>query len=343
MKYIDLRSDTVTWPTEEMRQAMAEAPVGDDVYQDDPTINELQNYAASLAGKEAALFVPSGTFGNQLALFTHCRRGQEVVLDDDCHIVQHEAGAASIIAGVQLRTVTSKDSFLNSKDFEAKIRIGSDIHEPTTGLICIENARANGKVQPLSFMEEIKYISNMYHVPIHLDGARLFNAATFLNVPATEITKQVDSVMFCLSKGLCSPVGSILAGSAAFIEKARWNRKIMGGGMRQAGCLAAAGLISLRKMRLRLNEDHETALYLANELAKIPELEIDPLQVEINMVFFRFKGNTINPEALTEFMLEQEIFIGDADPKGNFRFVTHYWIHKEHIDKVIDTIKKFLA
>lgn len=343
MKYIDLRSDTVTWPTEEMREAMAVAAVGDDVYEDDPTINELQNYAASLVSKEAALFVPSGTFGNQLALFTHCKRGQEVVLDDDCHIVQHEAGASSIIAGVQFRTVTSKDSFLDPKDFEAKIRTGSDIHEPTTGLICIENARSNGKVQPLSFMEEIKYISNMNHVPVHLDGARLFNAATFLNVPAAEITKHVDSVMFCLSKGLCSPVGSILAGSAAFIKKARWNRKIMGGGMRQAGCLAAAGLISLRKMRLRLNEDHENALYLANELAKIPEIEIDPVQVQINMVFFKFKGNTIDPESFTEFMKEKEILIGDADPKGNLRFVTHYWIQKEHVNKVIAAIKEFLA
>jgi L-threonine aldolase (EC 4.1.2.5) len=240
MDHIDLRSDTVTWPTDAMRRAMAEAPVGDDVYGDDPTINELERLAADMTGKEAALFVPSGTFGNQLSLFTWCPRGSEVILGEQCHIIQHEAGAASVIAGVQTRPIFAPAGILPPEAIEERIR-GNDIHFPPTSLVCLENAHSSGRVVPLSYMREVADLAHRHGLPVHLDGARLFNAATALGVDATEIAGTVDSVMFCLSKGLCAPVGSMLAGPRDFVEKARRKRKIMGGGMRQAGVLAAAG------------------------------------------------------------------------------------------------------
>jgi len=242
VNYIDVRSDTVTWPTEAMRVAMASAPVGDDVYGDDPTMNELERLAAEMTGKEAAIFVPSGTFGNQLALFTWCPRGSEVILGEQCHIVQHEAGAASVIAGVQTRTIFAPNGILPVDEIEARIR-GDDIHYPSTTLICLENAHSSGRVISLDSMKEVAALAKRYGLPIHLDGARLFNAAIALGVRAADIAAHVDSVMFCLSKGLCAPIGSMLAGPRDFIEKARRKRKIMGGGMRQAGILAAAGLI----------------------------------------------------------------------------------------------------
>jgi len=286
MNYIDLRSDTVTWPTEAMRKAMAQAPVGDDVYGDDPTVNELERLAAEMTGKEAALFVPSGTFGNQLSLFTWCPRGSEVILGEQCHIIQHEAGAASVIAGVQTRPIFAPDGILPLETIEERIR-GNDIHYPPTSLICIENAHSSGRVIPLSYMKEVAQLAHAHGLPVHLDGARLFNAAVSMGVSAIEISSMVDSVMFCLSKGLCAPVGSMLAGSREFIEKARRRRKIMGGGMRQVGVLAAAGLIALKDMTRRLAEDHENAHYLASQLAWIPGIEVEKEALDINMVFFK--------------------------------------------------------
>ncbi|MGI5173607.1 low-specificity L-threonine aldolase [Treponema sp. OMZ 840] len=345
MPCIDVRSDTVTWPTSAMRKAVSEARVGDDVYGEDPTVKELEQYGASLAGKEAALFVPSGTFANQLALFTHCPRGSEVVLDDGCHIVRYEAGASAVIAGVQLRTVekNKKTLIADPKDFEAKVRTAQDLHEPQTALICLENATSSGRVLPLSFMQSIKYISNRHHVPVHMDGARIFNAAAALHTEAAQISAYTDSLMFCLSKGLCAPCGSLLAGSSEFIERARYNRKIMGGAMRQSGMLAAAGLIALKEMRLRLAEDHENARFLAEELAKLEEIEIDPGKTEINMVFFKFAGNKINPDAFTEFMAEKHILTGHPASDGTIRMLTHYWIKRKHIEKIVGAVKEFLA
>ena len=343
MNFIDLRSDTVTWPTDEMRKAMAEAAVGDDVYGDDPTVYELEQYGASITGKEAALFVPSGTFGNQLALFTHCNRGDEVILDENCHIVQHEAGASGIIAGVQLRTIPSDKGQIAPEEFIRRIRHTDDIHEPKTGLICLENTHSSGKVLSLEFMREMKYISTRHHVPIHLDGARIFNAAASLGVSAVDIAENVDSVMFCLSKGLCAPVGSLLSGSKEFIDKARRNRKIMGGGMRQSGVLAAAGLIALKTMRLRLQHDHETAFYLASCLTLLPEIEIDVMDVQTNMVYFRFKDYEYEPEAFCEFFKSRGICVNGPDRNGNIRLVTHYWIEKEHIDKFVEALKEFVT
>lgn len=342
MNVIDLRSDTVTWPTEQMREAMKNALVGDDGYAEDPTTVELESYAASLTGKEAALFVPSGTFGNQLALFTHCKRGQEVVLDDSCHIVQHEAGASSIIAGVQLRTISALGPVLDPDEYASRIRVNKDIHEPETGLLCLENAHSLGSILPLSFMEQMKYVSSRHHVPIHLDGARLFNASIKLNVQAVEITKYADSVMVCLSKGLCAPAGSFLAGTASFIEKARANRKIMGGGMRQTGILTAAGLVALKEMRTRLSIDHNNADYLANELSQFEQIDIDLSRRDINMVFFSFKNLSVDPDGITDFFKSNGILINKNDSKGVFRLVTHYWIERKDIDTFIQVMGKFL-
>jgi threonine aldolase len=344
MNNIDLRSDTVTWPTPGMREAMANAAVGDDVYGDDPTVRELEAYAASLAGKEAALFVPSGTFGNQLALFTHCPRGSEVILDEQCHIVQHEAGAASVIAGVQLRTIDCSGGMLNADLVQKRVRSGDDIHEPKTSLICIENAHSSGKVIKIETMEGIRRCADRNHIPVHLDGARLFNAAASLGVQAKDITQYVDSVMFCLSKGLCAPVGSILAGNRKFIEEARRKRKLMGGGLRQAGILAAAGLIALKEMRLRLDEDHANAKRLAAKLAEIPGIIIDQSSVEINMVFFGHEKNAvIDSEAFVEFMRGKGILINTCDPSRTYRFVTHNWITRDNVDAIANAVREFYA
>lgn len=340
--FIDLRSDTVTKQPEFMKEAMFKAEVGDDVYGDDPTIIKLENLAAEIIGKEAALFVPSGTFGNQLALFTHCKRGSEVILADSNHIIAHEVGASSIIAGVQLRSIDSNNGVIKTNEIEKRIRFeDEDIHFPSTSLICVENAHSSGNVLSLGEMDEIYTVAKKYNLPVHLDGARVFNAAASLNVDVREITKYCDSIMFCLSKGLCAPVGSILAGSKEFIAKARKKRKLMGGGLRQAGFLAAAGIVALNDMTKRLNEDHENAKLLASELNKLPEINVNLDNVKINMVFFSFKDNSIDTKNLVKFFLENNIKINDAE-NGLMRFVTHYWVTKEDIYRIIHTMKDFL-
>lgn len=339
MRYIDLRSDTVTMPTQKMRDAMYHAEVGDDVYADDPTVRELEEYAANLVGKEAALFVPSGTFGNQLALFTHCIRGDEVILGDDCHIVAHEVGAAAVIAGVQLRTLKSNKGELDPEEIASKIR-GEDIHFPRTGLICLENAHSNGRVIPLRNMREIHGIAQQQGIPVHLDGARLFNAAAYLGVEAAELTRCCDSVMFCLSKGLCAPVGSILAANKEFIDKARKGRKLMGGGLRQAGFLAAAGLIALKEMIQRLPEDHDNARLLGEELAKIPGIKVNLEDLHINMVFFDMSGTGCNTDGLVQEFFKKGIKINPAE-NGRMRFVTNYWVQREDIYTVVEAVRNY--
>ena len=347
MKYIDLRSDTVTWPTDEMRKAMAEAEVGDDVYEDDPTMNELTRRAAELVGKEAALFVPSGTLGNQLALFTWCPRGSEVLLGEQCHIIQHEAGAASVIAGVQTRPIPAPEGKIPLEALESRIR-GNDIHFPPTSLVCLENAHSSGRVLPLEYMREVAGLAHAHGLHVHLDGARLFNAATALAAPtgapvwatAAQLASCADSVMFCLSKGLCAPVGSMLAGPADFIAQARRKRKIMGGGLRQAGVLAAAGLIALNKMSIRLQEDHDNAAYLAAGLAKIPGITLQTAKPDINMVFFA--APSIDPLVFRQFMADNDVLISEPEA-GYYRFVTHYWIKREHVDKVLALTEQFIA
>lgn len=340
MNYIDLRSDTVTQPTKAMREAMYMAEVGDDVYGDDPTMIELENYAAEIIGKEAALFVPSGTFGNQLALLTHCHRGDEVILGEDCHIVQHEVGASSVIAGVQLRTIPSTKGALDPQQIKSRIRT-EDIHYPRTGLICLENAHSNGRVIPLLNMREIYEIATQNDIPVHLDGARLFNASAYLNVEPKELGAYCDTVNFCLSKGLCAPVGSILAGSKDFILAARKGRKLMGGGLRQAGFLAAAGIIALKDMAPRISEDHDNARYLANELAKIPGVEVNLEDVHINMVFFDMSKTGYSSDKLVQEFYNRNIKI-NPEENGEMRFVTNYWIKREDIDYVIAQFKDLL-
>jgi threonine aldolase len=338
MKTIDLRSDTVTQPTQAMRDAMATALVGDDVYGDDPTMNELESYAAALVNKEAALFVPSGTMGNQLALMTHTQRGDEIITGSHNHIVIHEVGAIPVLSGAGVRTINHPDDFITPAQLIRAIR-SSDIHEPRSSVLSMENALSNGKVMPLSLMKDNYEIAKNHGLKVHLDGARLFNASTALNVEATELTQYCDSVMFCLSKGLCAPIGSILAGPKDFIAKARKNRKLLGGGMRQAGFLAAAGLIALKEMRLRLHEDHDHAKYLAKKLLETGLVTLNMDDVQINMVFFEFVDPHFNHDDFPDYLLKNNVKINPDFP--TYRFVTHYWITKEDIDTVVDLIKHY--
>jgi len=332
---IDIRSDTVTKPTDAMRKAMAEAKVGDDVYGDDPTVNKLERLGAEMLGKEAALFVPSGTFGNQLALFTWCPRGTEVLLGEECHIMQHEAGAASIIAGVQTRPIPAADGVLTNRALRERLR-KRDLHMPPTSLICTENAHSLGRSVPLSSMDAIRNIADEWKLPVHLDGARIFNAAVALGCEARDIASRADSVMFCLSKGLCAPVGSLLAGSKKFIKEARLKRKIMGGAMRQVGILAAAGIIALEGQTSRIGEDHKRAKKIARELVKIPGVIIKPRETEINMVFFAWPPAEDKKMAVkvVEIFKRHKIIINSPE-KGQFRFVTHYWIGDSEINAIL--------
>lgn len=341
MRYIDLRSDTVTVPTTKMREAMATAEVGDDVYQDDYTTIELENYAAKLTGKQAALFVPSGTFGNQLALFTHCKRGDEVILGENSHIVAHEAGASAVIAGVQLRTISDDFSGLRADDVGPRIRIGHDIHCPETSLICLENALANGRVVSLEQMQEVYLLAKQHNIPVHLDGARIFNAATYLNVSASDIAQYCDSLMFCLSKGLCAPFGSILAGSKDFIDNARKKRKLMGGGLRQTGILAAAGIIALEDMPQQLIEDHKNAIALGHKLSTINGIDINLADIHINMVFFSIDDSVLNGRDIAAELFKFGIKVNGPE-NGQMRLVTNHWITREDIFYVADCIRSIL-
>lgn len=330
MKFIDLRSDTVTQPTKAMREAMSVAEVGDDVYQDDPTINELEALAAKMLGKEAALFVPSGTMGNQLGLMIQTNRGDEVIVSADCHIFMHEVGAAAVLSGANLRQLPFEHGIYNAKQIEAAIR-PDDIHEPTTVLICMENALANGRVVPLEIMREVYELAKENEIAVHLDGARLFNAATALGVDVKEITQYCDTVSCCLSKGLCAPVGSVVAGDAKLMAKARKYRKMLGGGMRQGGILAAAAILSLKEMANRLQIDHDNAKYMAKKLSGLPGVEVDLDSVQINMVFFKLNRPTALIDSIPDRMLEKGIKI-NAMELGEFRFVTSNDVSREDID-----------
>ncbi|KZE34290.1 low-specificity L-threonine aldolase [Crenobacter luteus] len=341
MSWTDLRSDTVTQPTPAMRRAMMDAEVGDDVYGDDPTVKALEAAAAERLGKEAALFVPSGNFGNQLALLTHCQRGDEVILGDDCHIVWHETGGAALIAGVQLRTVESDRGVMPPDAIRRRIRVGDDIHWPRTGLICVENAHSNGLVIPLSVMAETAALAREHGVPVHLDGARLFNAATHLKVDAKEIAQHADTVMICLSKGLAAPIGSLVAGSADFVARARRNRKLMGGGMRQAGVLAAPGLIALNEMSARLAEDHARARTLAAGLAALPGVAVDLDAVHINLVWFRLPDG-VDGAALTAYLLERGIKANPPED-GLMRLATHWQVDDAAVERTLAAMRAFLA
>lgn len=334
---IDFRSDTVTKPTTEMRKAMANAIVGDDVYGDDPTVNELEALAASMTGMEAALFVPSGTMGNQLSIFTHTNRGDEIIVGASSHIKNYEVGATAVLSGASFHLINEINGMMPIDLIEQGIR-GTDIHYPKTSLICLENAHGSGVVLPLSYLKEVRELADAYDIAVHMDGARLFNAATYLNVDVKAITKYVDSVTFCLSKGLASPVGSIICGSKDFIQAARKGRKLLGGGMRQVGILGAAGLISLQEMTKRLDEDHMNAQYLAEKLHQKQEFDVDYDRLHINMVFVT---STLDLEALAQYLKERDILIGGY--KGDhIRIAVHNDISKSDIDTLIDTIDHYI-
>lgn len=337
MELIDLRSDTVTHPTPAMREAMFRAEVGDDVLRDDPTTIELEQIAASILGKEAALFVSSGTMGNQLALMTQTQRGDEVIVSKGCHIFHHEVGAAAVLSGANLCPLSFENGIYNAEQIEQAIR-PDDIHEPQTSLICVENALANGRVVPQNSMQAVYNVARQHGIPVHMDGARVFNAATTLGVDVKEITQYVDTLSCCLSKGLCAPFGSVLAGSRAFIERARKYRKMLGGGLRQSGIMAAAGILAITEMPKRLKEDHENAKYLASRLAEIPGIWIDTDSVQINMVFCKIAWPDCDD--LQEWMLKSGVRIGGYE-ENELRLVTHLGIEKTQIDYVAELFAKY--
>ncbi len=335
---IDLRSDTVTQPTPEMREAMYKAEVGDDVYGDDPTINHLQEIAAAKVGKEAALFVPSGTMGNLTALLTHCKRGDEIIVGDHAHIFQHEVGSYAALGGLSSYQIPNDpDGTLPLDRVEAVIR-GSDVHEPRTKLIALENTQnmCGGVVLTAQYMHAVRALADKHNLKIHLDGARIFNAAVALKVNVKELTRDADSVSFCLSKGLGAPVGSLLCGSKEFIDEARRMRKMLGGGMRQAGILAAAGIVALEKMIDRLAEDHANARRLAEGLADTNGFAIDLDRVQTNLVYFELaSGVKTSPQAVIDHMLKHKVNLGGYMGKGSFRAVTHVWIDRADIDHAL--------
>jgi threonine aldolase len=345
MNYIDLRSDTVTRPTPAMRQAMAQAEVGDDVYGEDPTINRLQELAAEKMGMEAGLFVASGTMGNLAAILAHCTRGDEVILGNKAHTFLFEAGGVSALGGVHSCQIANQlDGTLTLDDIRAAIR-PDDVHQPITRLITLENThnRCGGVSLSAAYTRSIGEFAHQHGLKLHLDGARIFNAAADQGVSAAELVREVDSVTFCLSKGLCAPVGSVLCGSEEFIRRAHRIRKQLGGGMRQAGVLAAAGIVALESLTDRLAEDHARARRLAQGLAKIPGLKLDPNTPQTNMVFLSL-DETSRPLAAAEVarrLKEHDVLVGVVG-EYSFRLVTHYWIDDAGVDQALDAFSKVL-
>ncbi len=340
MRLIDLRSDTVTRPTAAMREAMAKAVVGDDGWGDDTVTLELQNEAAALMGKEAAMFVPSGIMGNQIAVMTHTRRADEVILSADAHTAVHESGGAAALSGVLLRTLHFDGCMPDKARIAAAVR-PDDLHCPRTGLILLENPLSAGRVVPLGVMREIYDFARDKGIPLHLDGARIFNAAAALGCSASDIAQYADSVMFCLSKGLCAPIGSILAGSKDFIKQALRNRKMLGGGMRQTGVLAAPGLIALMEMTRRLPEDHRNALLLAERLDAIEGVCVLREQLDINLVFARFSHPNYLLDALPKRLVAQGVLIAPIE-NGLLRLVTSNEVTAEDVTKAADAIRACL-
>ena len=343
MKIVDLRSDTVTKPTPAMWEAMASAEVGDDVYGEDPTVNKLETLAAERMGKEAAVFVVSGTMGNLTALLAHCRRGDEVIVGDKNHTFLYEQGGMAALGGIIPHTVPNQmEGTLCLSDVRDAIR-DDDEHFPRTRLICLENTNNVCNGVPLTpwYMARIAEVAREYDLKIHVDGARIFNAAAALGVDVRELVKDADSVTFCLSKGLCAPVGSVLCGSAEFIKEARRARKVLGGGMRQAGVIAAAGVVALEQMTERLVEDHARAKRLAEGLAELPGVEVEP--VFTNILYFHLApGVTLSAEAVAERLRAYNILLNPRSARS-FRAVTHYWIDDEGIERTVQAIRQVLV
>ncbi len=344
MKTVDLRSDTVTKPTPEMRRAMAEAEVGDDVFGEDPTVNRLQEMAAERLGKEACMLVASGTMGNLVSLLTHCGRGDEVILGDNAHTYNYEQGGIAALGGIHPRVVPNlPDGTMALADVEAAIR-PENIHFPRTRLIAVENThnRMGGVVLTPEYMASLGDLARRHGLRIHLDGARIFNASVALGVPAADLARDADSVMFCLSKGLSAPVGSLVCGSADFIAEARRARKVVGGGMRQAGIIAAAGIVALNSMVDRLAEDHANARFLAEGLAEFPGVAIDLGSVQTDIVIFALHRPDMTPQQLVSAMAKRGVLFlpigGDR-----MRMVTHYGVEREDIAYTLEQFRQVLA
>jgi threonine aldolase len=344
MDFIDLRSDTVTHPTPEMREAMSKAVVGDDVLREDPTVNQLQELAAKKLGKQAGLFVPSGTMGNLLAVMCHCGRGDEVIMGNLGHTFLFEGGGVSALGGVFAHLLPNqKDGTIALAEVEAGIR-PDDIHQPPTRLLVLENThnRCGGVALTAEYTRDAASLAHKHGMKLHIDGARIFNAAAALNVEANKLVEDADSVTFCLSKGLCAPVGSVLCGDEEFIQKARRLRKMLGGGMRQVGVLAAAGIIAIEKMSTRLTEDHLRAKALAEGLAQIPVIRFEMGLPQTNMVFPSLADDCkFSAADVAKKLSDKGIKIGVVGEK-KFRMVTHYWIDDAAIEKTVAAMREVL-
>lgn len=339
---IDLRSDTVTLPTEEMLEAIKKAPLGDDVYGEDPTVNRLQEMAAQRMGKEAALLVTSGTQANLTSLMSNCTRGELVIVESEAHVYWYEVGGIAAIAGLLPWPVKAEGGAFTPQQLEAAIR-PKNIHYAEPALICVENThnRYGGAVITPSQLEAISAVARKHGLKLYLDGARIFNAAIALNVDVKEFAKHVDNMMFCLSKGLSCPAGSLVVGSREFIDRARKNRKVLGGGMRQAGVIAAPGIIALEKMVGRLRDDHENAKLLAKGIFKIKGILLDPQKVQSNMVTFDLVESVDCDTFLLK--LRENGILASAQAKNRVRLVTHRGIEREHIEKAIGAIESILT
>jgi threonine aldolase len=340
---IDLRSDTVTKPTAAMRQAMLEAEVGDDVYGEDPTVNRLEQRAAEIAGKEAALFVPTGTMGNTIAVKLLTEHGQEVIADSRAHVLDYELSMVAWFSGCVIRAIQTQDGILSWEEVKRMIRPLSPYSAPT-GLVTIENTHNmhGGTVYPMRTVREICDGAHECGVPVHMDGARIFNAAAALGMPVREIAAPADTLMFCLSKGLGAPAGSIVAGRADKIAKGRLYRKRLGGGMRQVGVLAAAGLVALEETPKRLFDDHCNAKYLAEGLSRIPGITIDPQRVQTNIAVFDVSGTGMAPAAISARLRERGVLINSINER-QMRAVTHYDVSREQCAQALETIAGAVA
>jgi threonine aldolase len=340
---VDLRSDTVTKPSLAMRKAMHDAEVGDDVYREDPTVNRLQDRAAEVFGREAALYVVSGTMGNQTAIKVLTRHGQEVICEDRCHIYNFEMAMVSAFSGVLPRTIHAEDGILTWDMIAPHVR-GRNDHRARTGLIELENTSnlAGGSVYPLAITNDIVDHAHAGGLPVHLDGARIFNASVALGTSVVELSKKFDSVMFCLSKGLGAPVGSMLVGSKEFIEEARIVRKMLGGGMRQAGVLAAAGLMALEEGPKRLHIDHANARFLAQELAQIPGIKIDAAKVVTNILFFDVSGTGLGAYEISKLLAAQGV-LANATNAQSIRMVTHLDVDRAGCERALKALREVVA
>lgn len=340
---IDLRSDTVTLPSPAMREAMYRAELGDDVMGEDPTVNRLEALAAEMTGKEAALLVVSGTMGNLVSVLSHCRRGDEAILGDQAHIFHFEVGGASALGGVIFHPVpTGRFGELELNALAGAIRpAATNLHYAPPGVICLENThnRCGGTILQPAYLRAVRALADRAGVPVHLDGSRIFNAAVALGCDVRELTQCADSVQFCLSKGLAAPVGSLVCGSADFIARARRVRKMVGGGMRQAGIIAAAGIVALCEMVERLAEDHYHARLLAEGMAELPGIALDLDTVQTNIVIFSTNGHQAVGPSFAQMLARAGVQIGDIGG-GRFRAVTHYGISRTDIDKALQIIRK---